>query len=66
MSDGLKILNRDQLSLWMAIRMQAGYSFLYHKGHVEGATYEDGTPEPSRNVRVECVQTKESCRILWG
>ena len=65
MSD-LKLLNKSQIETWRAPLIRKGYSFTYTKGHVDGATYEDGTPVDQMNVAITCVETSESFKLLWG
>jgi len=62
----LVLLNAGEKQSWMQARMDKGFSFVYRKAHVPGATYRDGTPERERNVEVECIETGEVFRFLWG
>jgi hypothetical protein len=65
MSD-LKLLNKGQVDTWRRPLMLKRYSFTYTKGHVDGATYSDGTPVAEMNVAVTCLETGESMKLLWG
>lgn len=62
----LVMLNEAEKRKWMQQRMDKGFSFVYTKGHVPGATYEDGTPEKERNIMVECIETGDKFKFLWG
>ena len=64
--DDLVMLNLAVKNKWMQERMDKGYSFVYTKGQVPGAKYDDGTPERERNVAVECIETGERFKFLWG
>lgn len=62
----LMLLNKDLVHQWRAERLKKDFSFTYIKGVVEGAVYDDGKPVGEMNVAIQCNQTGETLKLLWG
>ncbi|MES2367154.1 MAG: hypothetical protein V4563_14855 [Pseudomonadota bacterium] len=60
------MLNESEKKRWFDERMAKGYSFVFKRARVPGATFSDGKPEPIRNVAVRCVETNEWFEFKWG
>lgn len=48
----LNMINQDEKSKWMQERMDKSYSFIYHKGELEGYV-------GKINIGVTCIETNE-------